>query len=242
MDLLRSLFENSKIIKNMCESTNGEESIDSLMTLMLDDLSSGYTVTEIDEDSYLLETEEFSWPVDSIEMLNAIEEILEEPVITEEKPQELDSQFSIQAGMVEELRKLLADTYVVAVKTQFCHWNVVGSNFSELHKLFQEQYDALFSFADEIAENVRTQGAFAKGSLQDFLELSTIPEFAFDPSILEDADQAKWLIGELFSSNQELLDIVNHFQTNESLSLIDLLSRLAAHLEKSSWMLASSYN
>lgn len=241
MDLLRSLFENSKIIKNMCESTNGEESVDSLMALMLGDLNSGYTVTEIDDDSYLLETEEFSWPVDSTEMLNAIEEILEEPVFVEEKPQELEAQFSIQAGMVEELRKLLADTYVVAIKTQFCHWNVVGSNFSELHKLFQEQYEALFDFADEIAENVRKNDAFTKGSMQDFLELSSIPEFEFDPAILEDMDQSKWLVGELFASNQQLLDIVNHFQTYESLSLIDLLSRLSAHLEKSSWMLAASY-
>ncbi len=37
------------------------------------------------------------------------------------------------------LAHLLADSYVIYLKTQGFHWNVVGPQFEPLHELFQEQ-------------------------------------------------------------------------------------------------------
>ena len=38
------------------------------------------------------------------------------------------------------LNKLLADSYLLYLKTQNYHWNVTGKMFQSLHTLFEEQY------------------------------------------------------------------------------------------------------
>ena len=50
------------------------------------------------------------------------------------------------------LNALLADEYVLYTKTRNYHWNVVGPQFNDLHKLFGEQYEAIDEFVDDIAE------------------------------------------------------------------------------------------
>jgi starvation-inducible DNA-binding protein len=37
----------------------------------------------------------------------------------------------------------LADEYVLYTKTRNYHWHVVGPQFNDLHKFFQEQYEVL---------------------------------------------------------------------------------------------------
>ncbi len=57
-------------------------------------------------------------------------------------------QSSINIGIEEKMRKqvcqslskLLADSYVLYLKTQNYHWNVTGKMFQPLHSLFEEQY------------------------------------------------------------------------------------------------------
>src|SRR4026209_2445442 len=52
-------------------------------------------------------------------------------------------------GPVGALNNLLADEY---------HWNVVGPQFNDLLKFFQEQYEALDEMVDEVAERARSVG------------------------------------------------------------------------------------
>lgn len=49
-------------------------------------------------------------------------------------------------------------SYGLLAKTQTYHWNVKGSDFFQLHVAFQQQYEALFTAIDEIAERLRTLG------------------------------------------------------------------------------------
>ena len=45
-------------------------------------------------------------------------------------------------AVVGLLSPLLPDEYVLYTKTRNYHWNVVGPQFNDLHKFFQEQYGA----------------------------------------------------------------------------------------------------
>ena len=38
----------------------------------------------------------------------------------------------------DDLKTLLASTYAFAIKAQYFHWNVEGSNFAQYHKFFEE--------------------------------------------------------------------------------------------------------
>ncbi len=50
---------------------------------------------------------------------------------------------SNRKAVVDLLNKLLADEFVLYVKSRNFHWNVETPNFSELHKFFEAQYEAL---------------------------------------------------------------------------------------------------
>ena len=48
---------------------------------------------------------------------------------------------SEQDAIAIEWARVLSNTYLLAVKTQYCHWNVVGPHFQSLHVLFESQYN-----------------------------------------------------------------------------------------------------
>ena len=80
------------------------------------------------------------------------------------------------------LKVLLADSYTLYLMTHNFHWNVTGPKFRELHLLFEEHYTELATAVDEIAERIRTLGVYARGTYQDFAELSRIQEVADIPT------------------------------------------------------------
>jgi starvation-inducible DNA-binding protein len=81
-----------------------------------------------------------------------------------------------RSTVVDILNAVLADEFVLYVKTRNFHWNVVGTDFGELHKFFEEQYEALDEIADEVAERARSLGGEAAGSLKAFLETTRLKE------------------------------------------------------------------
>ena len=75
---------------------------------------------------------------------------------------------------IQNLEKLLADSYALALKTQNYHWNVVGENFKPLHELFGAQYEEIADAIDEIAERIRALGSKVEGTFENFIKLSKI--------------------------------------------------------------------
>lgn len=59
---------------------------------------------------------------------------------------------------IDTLNTVLGETFRLYVQTHGYHWNVVGPNFRQLHAMFEEQYQNLWSALDEIAERIRIQG------------------------------------------------------------------------------------
>jgi starvation-inducible DNA-binding protein len=81
-----------------------------------------------------------------------------------------------RAPVVKILNALLADEFVLYVKTRRFHWNVTGPDFAELHEFFEGQYEKLDEVIDEVAERARALDGFAAGSLAEFLELARLKE------------------------------------------------------------------
>ena len=52
----------------------------------------------------------------------------------------------------EGLKRLLADSYTLYLQTHNFHWNVTGSQFRELHLMFEEHYTELAIAVDDIAD------------------------------------------------------------------------------------------
>src|SRR5689334_14714236 len=80
-------------------------------------------------------------------------------------------------GSVNLLTKVLANANVLYTKTRNYHWNVVSTDFKELHTLFQDHYEQLAESIDEVAERIRILGSKAIGTHQEFTENATLKEF-----------------------------------------------------------------
>jgi len=78
--------------------------------------------------------------------------------------------------VAHSLSKILADEYVLYTKTRKAHWNVVGPDFYNKHKFFEDQYLQLEKIVDEVGERIRKLGHFPPASLKQFLELTHLIE------------------------------------------------------------------
>ena len=63
--------------------------------------------------------------------------------------------------VTQALQTVLRTTYNTFLATHNYHWNIEGSKFVSLHKLFEEHYTELFAAIDEIAERIRGLEAYS---------------------------------------------------------------------------------
>ena len=138
--------------------------------------------------------------------------------------------------VAEILGHLLADTYMLYLKTHNFHWNVTGPQFASLHTLFETQYLELFAAVDEIAERIRALGLPAPGTIKQFVALAIIKETQGVP-------QANEMV-QLLAQDHRLIDetaykvfaIANKADDQATMELVT--ARMRVH-EKMAWMLTS---
>jgi HK97 family phage prohead protease len=103
----------------------------------------------------------------------------------------------------EELTELLADVFSFYLRAHGAHWNVVGTDFAEYHKLFNDIYDDVYSSIDPIAENLRKLGSKAPFTLPQFIALRTL-----DDSNIASSD-ARVLATDLLNANDVIILSIN---------------------------------
>jgi starvation-inducible DNA-binding protein len=142
----------------------------------------------------------------------------------------------IRQSISDGLYRVLADTYVLYLKTQNFQWNVRGPEFYSLHILFEKQYEELAEAVDEIAERIRALGFYVDASFSGFKEASSVKE---ENKVLNIKEMLTSLIEghEILIRNArrvaEIGDKEGDFAT------VDMLGkRLGAH-EKMAWFLRS---
>lgn len=79
-------------------------------------------------------------------------------------------------AIAEKLNTILADEFLLSLKTRNYHWNVEGDNFMEMHKFYESIYDELDEVIDELAERVRSIGHYAQGRMSDYLKTTSLQE------------------------------------------------------------------
>ena len=141
-----------------------------------------------------------------------------------------------RAAIAQGLSRLLADTYVVYLKTHNFHWNVEGPMFQTLHQMFMEQYTEAWNAIDLIAERIRSLGEYAPGTYREYLKLARVKETDGVPaaeemvSLLIEGQEA------VVRTARELLPLADEASDEPTLDL--LTQRMQVH-EKNAWMLRS---
>ena len=138
--------------------------------------------------------------------------------------------------LVEMMKKVLADTFAMYLKSHNYHWNVEGSNFPQYHDFFGNLYEELHGAVDPIAEHIRALDAYAPGSLSRFMELTDIQD---ETSVPLGTDMAR----KLSADNQTVLNTLNMtFKLAEQFDQQGLMDFLAGRIDthkKHAWMLRS---
>jgi len=78
--------------------------------------------------------------------------------------------------LIDKAKTVLADTFVMYMKSHSYHWNVIGPDFPQLHEFFGNLYEDLHGAVDPLAEHIRALDAFAPATLVRMTELSSIKE------------------------------------------------------------------
>ncbi len=139
-------------------------------------------------------------------------------------------------AVVGLLQVVLANLNVIYVKTRNYHWNITGPRFHTLHLFLEEQYKELAEAADEVAERIRTLGAFSLGTMTEFTKQSVLAE---EPGQRPPADG---MIGSLLKDHETIIkglreDIDKCDDDYEDTGTADFLTGLMEQHEKLAWML-----
>lgn len=134
------------------------------------------------------------------------------------------------------LSRILAESFILYMKTHNYHWNVKGPMFQTLHVLFETQYTELWGSLDQIAERIRALGFAAPGTLKEFLKLASLKEIEGVPTaedMIRDVLGGSELVSRLCRDLLKISDKANDDPTTDLLT-----QRIDVH-EKNAWMLRS---
>jgi starvation-inducible DNA-binding protein len=149
----------------------------------------------------------------------------------------------IDTGLDLETRKklathlniLLSHEFVLYTKTLNFHWNVKGKWFGSLHILFDNHYNQLQAIMDAVAERVRALDLPALGTMQEYLQNSSIKE---DPGVYPDDSEMIKKLTEGHEAVIKYLRIVNDLATTlNDAGTNNFASGLLESHEKMAWML-----
>ena len=82
--------------------------------------------------------------------------------------------------LVELLNVRLADSFDLYSQLKQAHWNVKGSDFIQLHELYDAVAESVLEFVDTIAERATALGGLALGTARMAAEATTLDEYPID--------------------------------------------------------------
>jgi starvation-inducible DNA-binding protein len=139
-----------------------------------------------------------------------------------------------RAKIADSLSRVLADSYILYLKTHNFHWNVTGPMFQALHNQFMLQYTEQWNALDMIAERIRALGHPAPGSYKRYAELSSIDEEEGVPSAL---DMVRQLVAGQEAVARTARAAFKVADAADDQPTADLLTQRMEVHEKNAWML-----
>lgn len=139
--------------------------------------------------------------------------------------------------LVDDLKRVQADTFAMATKAQYYHWNVEGANFPQYHDFFGDLYEELFAAVDQLAEHTRQLDAYAPNAFRMLQELTRV---SADDTVPADVE----MFQRLLADNDTVLEsLILCYMAAEEAKEIGLSNYLQDRIEihtKHRWMLKAT--
>ena len=137
--------------------------------------------------------------------------------------------------IVTMLNQQLADMSDLYSQTKQAHWNVRGSDFYQLHKLFDELAEELLERVDLVAERISALGGVAMGTIHMAAQSSRLPEF---PGRMVLSMSCVEVLAVRYASLAETTrSAVNIASERQDETTANMLQDISHQLDKSLWFL-----
>jgi starvation-inducible DNA-binding protein len=145
-------------------------------------------------------------------------------------------QFDAPEDLIQNLQQILVDLIELHLQGKQAHWNVVGTNFRDLHLQLDEIVDSAREASDTIAERMRALDAVPDGRTDTVVATTTVPAIPVgECSTTEFVDIMTTRIYAVVATIRTAHDAVDAADP----STADLLHAIIDDLEKQAWMLKS---
>ncbi len=147
----------------------------------------------------------------------------------------IDIQPAAREKLIALINQQLADCFDLYSQTKQAHWNVKGSDFIQLHELFDDLAEGVLGFVDMIAERATALGGYATGTARMSAANSSLPEYPTSATLGKDHLEALVARFAAFAaSNRKLIDTCGDLGDMDT---ADLFTEVSREIDKNLWFL-----
>ena len=144
--------------------------------------------------------------------------------------------FQASTELSSSLQRVLVDLIELHLQGKQAHWNVVGTNFRDLHLQLDELVDFARDASDTIAERMRALDVVPDGRSDTVVAATSLPQFpAYEHGTQEVVD----LVTARVYATVDTIRTVHDSVDDEDPSTADILHQLIDGLEKLAWLIKS---
>jgi starvation-inducible DNA-binding protein len=143
-------------------------------------------------------------------------------------------QFDAPPSLPQNLQKVLVDLVELHLQGKQAHWNLVGTNFRDLHLQLDEIVDTAREASDTIAERMRALNAIPDGRSDTVTASTTLP--LIPAGELSTTDTVDLVTVRIYAAVETMRTVHDDVDAADP-STADLLHAIIDDLEKAAWML-----
>jgi starvation-inducible DNA-binding protein len=144
--------------------------------------------------------------------------------------------FQASGQLRDNLQRVLVDLIELHLQGKQAHWNVVGTNFRDLHLQLDELVDLAREASDTVAERMRALDVIPDGRSDTVAAGTSLPQFpAYEHGTAEVVDL---ITARTYAAVGTLRGVHDEVDAEDP-STADILHQLIDGLEKHAWLIKS---
>ena len=144
--------------------------------------------------------------------------------------------FHAPTSLFDDLQKVLVDLIELQLQGKQAHWNVVGTNFRDLHLQLDDIVDIAREASDTIAERMRALDAVPDGRSDTVVATTTVP--VIPPGLLGVTEAVDMITNRIYAVVGTMRTVHDDVDAADP-STADLLHGIIDALEREAWLLKS---
>lgn len=150
--------------------------------------------------------------------------------------QNAEKGFTASKELTDNLQKVLVDLIELAGQGKQAHWNVVGRNFRDTHRILDEIIEETREFSDTVAERMRALHGIPDGRSDTVAATTTLPEYPNGEVSTEDTvNLVTARLEAVVGTMRDVHDAVDE----EDPTSADVLHAIIERLEQFAWLVSA---